>query len=668
MRSPFEREIADPYAADFVDLEPLNASASDAIRARIDEVRRRATEPDLRSASVTVLGPAGAGKTHLFARLRKSCGARASFVLLRPEVGVETSLTHVLAAAVDGLKRPPPGHEDSLLECIVGSFLASVRGAPASFPRAHLADLRARGEASIEEAVEEALELAERRFPEIDAEWLAELLRVPFRPAPARRAAMVWLSGREPNELDLKRLGRTERLAAAAVLPALRTLGVVAAVGAPLVLVFDQLENLASDDDALVHAHARVVADLVDGVRGLVVVQMALDAEWERRIRPLLTQAERARLEARVELMSLPSAEERDELLRLWLSVLPEDERPKPFPAPFSEARWGELRTRPGVTPRAILVAARRAMDGDDAPSTSEPSSDEARADRAEELSDRLEELWSRELERAREVHDALAAEGRGVDAERLVGALVAAASLASDVKVDVARGRQRHDARLVRGGGHVTLMLVQAVHPRSVASSLRHAAELAVDRDVRVVRQAALGVPPTWKKVRAQLVELRVMPRVEVLELTRDQVCELLAIHDFLAAARSQDLAGPDGLPIAEAEVRAWLAARDRSRSERLLSPMRLGADADEEPAPKGAASPREAPPPKEAPPEASRGGAGRAVLERLRLASVDRVVREAALEGASRPSVLEELRRDPRVRWFGRSIVWLSETGGGR
>jgi hypothetical protein len=695
VKSPFEREISDPYAAEFVDLESLNGAASDAIRTRIGEIRRHAASPDLRSASITVLGPAGAGKTHLFARLRKACGARASFVLLRPEVGVETSLAQVLATAVDGLKRPPPGHEDSLLECIVGSFLAVAQGAPTTFPRAHLADLRARGESASEEAIEAALDLAERRFPEVDAEWLTELLHVPFRTPSVRRAAIVWLSGREPNELDLKRLGRTERLAASAVLPALRTLGVVAAVGAPLVLVFDQLENLASDHDDLVHAHARVVADLVDGVRGIVVVQMALDAEWERRIRPTLTQAERARLEARVELMSLPTADERDALLRLWLDALPEDERPKPFPAPFAESTWDILRTRPGITPRAILVAARRAMNGEEPlPSAHAPSdaeAPEADAERTEELADRLEDLWLRRIAEAREEHDASTQEGRGVDVERIVGALVAVASLDPDVKVDVGKPSQKFDARIVRSTSQVTLLLAQAVHPRSVSSTLRHAAGLASDRDVRVVRQAALGVPPTWKKVRDQLTALRATPRVEIVELTRDELCELLATHDFLAAARSQDLAGPDGLPIAEKAVREWLGSRTPTHRSRALAPTGRALDPDDathvkpradEPdaasssaatsASKATSAPLTQTPsaglasstraPLDSPGLFARG-AGRTVLEHLRLASLDRVVREAVALGASRQSVLDELRRDPNVRWFGRSIVWLTE-----
>lgn len=182
-------------------------------------------------------------------------------------------------------------------------------------------------------------------------------------------------------------------------------------------------------------------------------------------------------------------------------------------------------------------------------------------------------------------------------------------------------------------------------------------------------------------------------------MELTRDELCELLATHDFLAAARSQDLAGPDGLPIAEKAVREWLGSRAPTQRSRALAPVGHATDGDDvshakgtpETTPETTASPTSgvtssptissAVPTTASTTSTSAGpttsstrapvgspglfarGAGRAVLDHLRLASVDRVVREAVALGATRQSVLDELRRDPNVRWFGRSIVWLTE-----
>ena len=63
--------------------------------------------------------------------------------------------------------------------------------------------------------------------------------------------------------------------------------------------------------------------------------------------------------------------------------------------------------------------------------------------------------------------------------------------------------------------------------------------------------------------------------------------------------------------------------------------------------------------------------GAAGRPsaaqVLDRLRVASIERLVSELGRHppGATRRQVLEELRCDPRVRWFGQSLV--ARTGEG-
>src|SRR5690606_6920878 len=99
------------------------------------------------------------------------------------------------------------------------------------------------------------------------------------------------------SEQQLARLGRTSALDDTEVIPALRTLAVMSALGAPLVLVFDQLENLIDPGGASdrIVAHGTLVSELVDNVRGLTIAQMALDTEWLRAIRPVLGASQRSR-------------------------------------------------------------------------------------------------------------------------------------------------------------------------------------------------------------------------------------------------------------------------------------------------------------------------------------------------------------------------------------
>jgi len=90
-RAFFEALHADPWARDVLDLATLNARASGAVEAALQQIRGTArSDPHaLRSTSLVVLGPPGAGKTHLFSRLRRRVGPRAVFIHVRPLVHAE---------------------------------------------------------------------------------------------------------------------------------------------------------------------------------------------------------------------------------------------------------------------------------------------------------------------------------------------------------------------------------------------------------------------------------------------------------------------------------------------------------------------------------------------------------------------------------------------------
>jgi hypothetical protein len=85
---------ANPWSEGLLDLESLHASATGAIVEAVSRLRQMGAQRDresARPAPLVVLGTAGIGKTHLFARLRRTLGPRAVMVHVRPLVG--TSLT-----------------------------------------------------------------------------------------------------------------------------------------------------------------------------------------------------------------------------------------------------------------------------------------------------------------------------------------------------------------------------------------------------------------------------------------------------------------------------------------------------------------------------------------------------------------------------------------------
>lgn len=713
MRTPFDHEHADAWSTSFVDVDSLNAQTTDALIGCIDDVRDSAQQgPErLRSHSVLVLGPAGAGKTHLFARLRRRCGARAAFVLMRPEIAVHPTPRHVLASCVDALQRRASGHRERQVDVVVGSALAKLAGQGAQWPNLLLGEYRAMSVAQRNVRLETALEELEDVYPEVEPTWLEKLLRLPFASTAERRATLTWLSGREPSASQLERLEVGEKLPDISVVPALRTLSIVASYSAPIAIVFDQLENLVDDEgDDRVRSHGQLLSELYDSVRGLVLVQMALDSEWQQRIRPVLAASQRSRLEARVQTLELPTPDQRAELVQAWVERFGGDEPSarSSLPWPFSAEQWEEWRTAPGVTPRMLMIACREAYVSGSAgaphPQAAETDTEGAR----DELDGRLEQLWEEKLSDARGTLDATAQEGRGVDAEQVVSGLLVALRLVRGAHVQRARGKQPHDLRVRANDRDCDVFIVQQAHHRSVGAALRKACEAAGQRAVVAFRESAIALPPTWRKVGEQLRELGSTPGARWVELPREEMAQVLAVHDLLASARSQDLSGRDGRPIPEDDVRQW-AARSLDVERWLAISVVMGKaapgdpEAGEDLGDAAQADTRELPPVRayEASNSATADCAGAnstvvreagaqpmasgptssgtkaydaqahlgpamTMLSHLRVASVDRLVQEArrADSAITRAQVLEELRGASNgVRWLGRSIVALSE-----
>jgi hypothetical protein len=681
MTSPFDHEHADPWGAHFLDLESLNAHVTDRIAdlaAAAHAAAGRGSREALRTSSLLVLGPAGTGKTHLFARLRRKLGPTAAFVHIRPDIGVATTPRHVLAHVVDAL-----GRESSLparqVDVVLGCLLATVKSGRIARPLLHLDDYRRISDEEREELVELVLGHVESWCPDFHADYLELLLALPLLTRVEQRAVTTWLSGREPSESQLARLGRRSGLDDTEVLPALRTVAAVAALGAPLVLVFDQLENLidATGDNDRILAYGTLVSELRDNVRGFTLVQMALDTEWVRGIRPVLGASQRTRVEGEVLQVAMPTPAQRTELVRLWVEALPVEERRGRFPAPFAADQVRRWCDAADMTPRALMLACRDALIAAEeermamlpAQPISGPGIPARRSQppplppppTEDALALRLEALWAEHLGMARRELVRLDEEGRSVSGERLAGPLVAGALLLPGTRALARNQGTAMAVTLERDGRRATLIILQQPHPRSVAVTLRRAAELAREEPVLVVRDRSLPFKPSWDACEEQRQALLSSRHGAWHDLGRDDLVRLLAAHDFLSAARSQDLTGPDGGAIPLDVVRRWLAEHGPATADGVLSAAlallegrRSSRPSIELHTPARVTQPYEG------------AGAVVSVLAELRLASIERLVREtrARMPGTSRALVEDELRRaGARVRWLGASLVCIHE-----
>jgi hypothetical protein len=581
----------DPWATRFIDIERLNGHASTLLRSRLDDVRAAAASGELLpTTSVALLGAAGAGKTHIFARLRRVVGAHASFVLVRPLLGAEPTLRLLLAEVMDQLRRPSFGGSLSQLETLVGSALASR----ARFPSAGLADAASMDRDERGARIAEVLVNLFALRPELEgaAEYARRLLELPFERSDARVVLAAWLSGRDVDPDAARAAALPGPLSDVDVLRALTAVAALASVGAPLLVAFDQLENLADTTGQRVRAHGNLVAELVDQVPALTLVQLALTGEWLQHIQPALSLPQRTRVAERTVLLEEPSVEDRRSLVRAWLERLPGQEGASSFPSPLVEADVERWCREPGMTPRMLLQACRRALEAPPAsdgaavaPTPEDPGSvtapplelpleesrerpprarSRAKPRTATRLDSALSRAWRSAVREARrEIRDTHG-DGRLLDVERVAEVLEVTIAGDQGSALVWRRGTGASPflvGSLARGGARGNVVLVQGHHPRSVATALERAREL-VSEPLLFVRQGSFDFPPTWRDVAARVTELQGLTRTCWLAVSDDVLVHGLAFASMMAASRSGELTGPTSEPVSHVMLRAWSSA----------------------------------------------------------------------------------------------------------
>jgi len=507
---------ATPFADEFVDVAALNAHISAHLVERVETVKQAAEAGETAlSKAIAVLGPAGGGKTHLFSRLSHQSESRPTLVLLRPYFGVNVSLRDVLAAVVDQLCLPVHGDDRTQLDVIVshwapaGDVEAGVRAVvsllPGIAPAAHLA--RA---------------LLELRGREPSTTW----------------GDLAWLSGREPRTS----VEGASALGEGDVLHVLRIVAVLAAPVAPVVLTFDQLENLAGDDDARVLGYGNLVSEMVDSLPCLTIVQLALTSEWMQYIEPRLSLPQKTRLARETFVLEAPGRSERQLLLRMWhqrLAPKTNGRRKARSPSPLSEDELDQLLDAPGMTPRLLLAALSRAMSGQPVPV--EPSS-AARPSAAAKAMD-IAGIWRAEYERVEAEQAEKERSNLAFDAAELAEALSSALGFVAHLVVTHRTERDRVITSVKAPGHELAMVYLTSSQHISVAATLVKAAELARTTKVVIVRERRFDFPSTWEIVQERRSSFERLPNARWLWLEREDLARCLTLARLLSKARAKKL-----------------------------------------------------------------------------------------------------------------------------
>jgi hypothetical protein len=537
---------ASPFSDDFVDVAELNAHVSDRMLARIATVRSAAPSGDrVPSSAMTVLGPAGGGKTHLLGRVRQIAGPNATLVLLRPYFGVSISLRDVLAAIIDQLCRRPKGTSLSQIDLVIAYWLASDKSDKGSlFPSASALETRELAPEARTARLEQAVARVVDRMPELAP--VAHLVRAFLGIGSLERAELwaelAWLSGREPrSQAD----GAVGVLGEGDILHVLSIAAILAAPVAPLALIFDQLENLATEGEERVLGYGNLISELVDSVPCLTIVQLALTSEWLQFIEPRLSLSQRTRVANDKLVLELPTEKERRLLLRAWQARLAPPTstkgRKKRAEGPLSEAQMNELLTAPGVTPRILGAAYSRALAG-------KPmwESDVERNAYPRVARPMLTELFETERARVESELDEKERANLPIDAGELAEGLAAALAYVPQLELETRSERERILTVVRAPGSELTILYLTSSHHASVAAGLARASELARSGKVAIVREKRFDFPASWATVDERRAAFERLPNARWLWLDRDEAARCLTLARLSSLARAKRLRSP--------------------------------------------------------------------------------------------------------------------------
>ncbi len=533
---------ANPWG-DVLDLECLHAAATHAVLDSVARVRHLAEHPDPKAARpmpLLLLGPAGAGKTHLFARLRRLLGSQAILVHIRPLVGSNMTPRYLLGQIMEQLGFTSFGLRQ--LDALVGALLARDLDGDPSKPLEVLEMFRQLPEEMRQDFMEHFLEAQVSLHEGMDESYCQRLLQTPFMKPLVCRAALAWLGGRDLDEIQAERVKVQGVLSDERVRAALLTMARLAATHAPLVLVFDQLENLASPDGGHVLAYGNLIAELVDVVRDVVVVQMAIDSEWEQWIKPHLPRPFYDRMLWNRHTLAYPTPEECEGLLRLWVSALP---HALPYPWPFMPREAHALCHSGSATPRMLLHELRKSIEGQI-----------VEALPADQNRDIIDKAWHEHLAWARSHVDERAEVYQGPETLWLLDGLYRLAQLMHGWTVGHVQSPDYLDLEGL--DRQLRVQLLCQTHPKSVGSALAHLSEF--EGPLLVLREQWREFKPTWKSTLQLFESVLARPQLHWHWLSREDAIRLLALEALHKDARSKDIVGPNGQPMDLEKVEDWI------------------------------------------------------------------------------------------------------------
>ena len=291
--NPFtSSSVGDPWEATYPDVPSINEQA---FRGLWQLIEQKTRSPALNCVGL-ILGEVGSGKTHLLGRiLTQSKQTRCAFAYIQPLEDPEQTYRYLLREVMVNLFHPMEASPQTtqFRRLVTKVFLEGMPDR--QFP-ARLA-ITPSTFAAMQQRVMRLLSTA---YPAISGRFVHVLLQ--YAVLERRTAAMHWLTGKVLDEADaaLLQVPDRARLSAASLEEEARdlltSLGfLLARYCQPLVICFDRLENLETDEQ--IHALGKMVEFLVDKAQAMLPMACFRGMQWEEKFRHKLNQHVSSRLE-----------------------------------------------------------------------------------------------------------------------------------------------------------------------------------------------------------------------------------------------------------------------------------------------------------------------------------------------------------------------------------
>ncbi len=343
---------------------------------------------DHRTRTLMLYGDSGSGKSHVLGRLKRRLSDRAFFVYVDPFPESDAIWRHVLRYTVDSLVQTAARQADSQLLCWLKSLSVFENADQADWQQADkqaiVRQLKTRYPSDIYNATDFFGVLYDLLHP--DRYFLA----------------CEWLRGDDLDEESLEVLGVQQAIDSEdAAQKILANFGRIAVETQPIVICFDQLDNIARNPNGIIDLQA--IFDVNSsirnqGLKNFLVVISSITSTWKLNS-DRVQSADRARIDGYIPLkpITLPQAE------ALWQSRLaPLHHLATPTPqTPIYPLTFHALEQKfPGgkTLPRNALELGRRLLQGYKTGSTKAVS---AKSEHAEDAIASFKLVWRKELQRS---------------------------------------------------------------------------------------------------------------------------------------------------------------------------------------------------------------------------------------------------------------------------